>query len=326
MKSKYFKLRVPLTLAAAAIFLFQYISYAAPAPENLKAFNALSAAAGAQADSVRISSLDPAVLISTPFVRADDRHVLPINGSTPGNLCSPDDPNFKEYRYQEHVAYCNRYVTRTMKVRIAARYNVPESEWPDYEFDHLIPLGIGGNSSDDNIWPQPRSLGESADKDKLENLLYRQMAAGTITQADAVKRMYAWFYSKDVNVSSGTLSHKVEPGKNLFPEFSDPCRVTAILGLVSKIYYGEPFDYPQDGTEYLNAEKVLPAEPSGYYRQYTVRPGPDAEKEFTLGEETITVSPPQGDGGAERIITGTCGEIYYSPDYGGTFTRIYVVK
>ena len=27
---------------------------------------------------------------------------------------------------------------------------------PDYEIDHLIPLGIGGADDDANLWPQPR--------------------------------------------------------------------------------------------------------------------------------------------------------------------------
>jgi len=113
---------------------------------------------------------------------------------TPGNLCTPSDPNFKEYRYPEHIAYCNRNVTKDMKLQVAAEYNVPQSDWSKYEFDHLIPLCIGGDSSVDNLWPEPRgNNGGSDEKDKLENDLYKQMAAGTITQKAAVQQIYDWF-------------------------------------------------------------------------------------------------------------------------------------
>jgi protein tyrosine/serine phosphatase len=112
---------------------------------------------------------------------------------TPGNLCTPSDPNFKEYRYPEHIAYCNRNVTQQMKQQIAASYNVPQSDWHNYEFDHLIPLCIGGDSSIDNLWPQPRGPTESDGKDKLENQLFKEMSAGTITQKAAVQQIYDWF-------------------------------------------------------------------------------------------------------------------------------------
>ena len=121
------------------------------------------------------------------------RVVQPDWSLTPGRLCTPSDPNFKEYRYSEHIAYCNRNVTQQMKQQVAAEYSVPESNWSNYEFDHLIPLCIGGNSSVDNIWPQPHGANESDGKNKLENDLYNQMAAGTITQRAAKQQIYDWF-------------------------------------------------------------------------------------------------------------------------------------
>ena len=122
--------------------------------------------------------------------------VSPDSSYTPGHLCTPSDPNFKEYRYAEHIPYCNRNVTQQMKTQISAHYGVLQSAWNNYEFDHLIPLAIGGDSSVDNLWPQPHMPGTangSEDKDKLEMQLYLQMNAGTLRQADAVKQIYAWF-------------------------------------------------------------------------------------------------------------------------------------
>jgi hypothetical protein len=119
---------------------------------------------------------------------------------TPGRLCTPSDPDFKEYRYPEHIAYCNRDVTPQMKQEVAAHYGIPQSEWGNYEFDHLIPLCIGGDSHVDNLWPQPRgNPNGSDDKDKLENQLYQEMKAGTITQAEAVRQIYAWFGATPTN-------------------------------------------------------------------------------------------------------------------------------
>ena len=125
---------------------------------------------------------------------------------TPGRLCTAQDPDFEEYRYPEHIPYCQRHVTAQMKKDIAAHYGVPESDWGKYEFDHLIPLAIGGDSYIDNIWPEPRdAAGGAGDKDKLEQQLYLQLKAGTITQADAVKRIYAWFGENTINPS--TIPH-----------------------------------------------------------------------------------------------------------------------
>jgi hypothetical protein len=130
---------------------------------------------------------------------ASGNRVTPDYSFTPGHLCQPGDPNFKEYRYAEHIPYCNRNVTEEMKQTVAAHYGVPQSDWSGYEFDHLIPLAIGGDSSNDNVWPQPHGDPDGSNgKDKLEDLLYREIAAGTITQAAAVKQIYGWFTASDM--------------------------------------------------------------------------------------------------------------------------------
>jgi hypothetical protein len=116
----------------------------------------------------------------------------PNGGLTPGTLCSPDDPNFANYDYPEHIARCERNVTREMKQQIADSYGgIPESEWSNYEFDHLIPLCAGGSSSIANLWPQP--IDEAHEKDKVEDEVCRGMRAGTMTQAQAIQKIMDWF-------------------------------------------------------------------------------------------------------------------------------------
>lgn len=65
-----------------------------------------------------------------------------------------------------------------------------------------------------------------------------------------------------------------------------------------------PFPYAQDGTTFRNAERILPAKPAGYYREYTVP------------------TPGSGDRGARRIIAGERGERYYTDDHYASFRRI----
>lgn len=193
----------PLSAAALAAF-----SLAFPARARALGLEALSAQAGLKAPSaladMPVPSLPPGGVQVAPLAArrrpadpsepaASSGHAAPNWQLTPGKLCTTDDPNFKEYRYAERIPYCQRNVTHDMKLQIAQSYGVPESDWPSYEFDHLIPLAVGGNSSVDNLWPQPRGADGSDAKDQLENQLYHEMVDGTLTQADAVRQIYAWF-------------------------------------------------------------------------------------------------------------------------------------
>ena len=140
---------------------------------------------------------------SLPAISASGTRAAPDPAFTPGHLCTPTDPNFKEYRYPEHIAYCQRNVTQQMKQQVAAHYGIAQADWANYEFDHLLPLAIGGDSSVDNLWPQPRGNPDGSDgKDKLELDLYNQMKAGTITQAEAVRRTYAWFQGLQTKIAA----------------------------------------------------------------------------------------------------------------------------
>ncbi len=117
--------------------------------------------------------------------------VKPNHALTPGKICTPTDADFYGYRYKEHIAFCTRDITVEEKQKVANQYGgIPQSQWSNYEFDHLIPLSIGGSNDSTNLWPQP--IAEAKIKDKLEEQLYLQMSAGTITQAAAVKKINDW--------------------------------------------------------------------------------------------------------------------------------------
>ena len=73
---------------------------------------------------------------------------------------------------------------------------------------------------------------------------------------------------------------------------------------IALIEAGGPFPYPRDGAVFRNAERLLPREPSGYYREYTVP------------------TPGESDRGARRIITGGDGEFYYTADHYESFKHV----
>ena len=82
-----------------------------------------------------------------------------------------------------------------------------------------------------------------------------------------------------------------------------PAEAQRTLDLIKR---GGPFPFGRDGVVFGNYERLLPARPRGYYREYTV-PTPGASNR-----------------GARRIIAG--GEppevFYYSDDHYRSFRRI----
>ena len=73
---------------------------------------------------------------------------------------------------------------------------------------------------------------------------------------------------------------------------------------VALIRSGGPFPHDRDGSVFGNREARLPAQPRGYYREYTVR------------------TPGARDRGARRIVAGHDGELYYTGNHYRSFRRI----
>jgi ribonuclease T1 len=73
---------------------------------------------------------------------------------------------------------------------------------------------------------------------------------------------------------------------------------------IELIKRGGPFPYQRDGVAFGNYERLLPARPRGYYREFTV-PTPGAANR-----------------GARRIIAGAATEYYYTADHYRSFRRV----
>jgi len=67
---------------------------------------------------------------------------------------------------------------------------------------------------------------------------------------------------------------------------------------------GGPFRYHQDGAVFRTDERVPPQQPRGYYHEYTVD------------------TPGSPDRGPRRIVTGSNGEFYWTPDHYRSFVKI----
>jgi ribonuclease T1 len=124
---------------------------------------------------------------------------------------------------------------------------------------------------------------------------------------------------------SGPSALAIPPGTALTPEISDPGRVRLILQIVSDVYYGNPLRFPKDGVVWQNREGLLPAEPLGFYHEYTVLPPPGSPSVITIGGRTVTVPPSRGTRGAERLIIGGGRLLYYTADHYRSFTQLTVV-
>lgn len=79
--------------------------------------------------------------------------------------------------------------------------------------------------------------------------------------------------------------------------------------MLTLIQQGGPFRYDKDGTVFGNRERLLPSQPRGFYREYTVR------------------TPEVSHRGARRIVCG--GQVptrpdacYYTEDHYASFRRI----
>ncbi len=80
-----------------------------------------------------------------------------------------------------------------------------------------------------------------------------------------------------------------------------PVQAQDILALIKA---GGPFRYSQDGQTFGNRERILPSQPSGFYREYTVK------------------KPGSSDRGPWRIVGGQNGSRFWTDDHYATFKEV----
>jgi ribonuclease T1 len=67
---------------------------------------------------------------------------------------------------------------------------------------------------------------------------------------------------------------------------------------------GGPYPYDEDGATFQNREGILPAQPRGFYAEYTV------------------VTPGEDDRGARRIVAGDDGARFYTAEHYSSFQEV----
>ncbi len=87
---------------------------------------------------------------------------------------------------------------------------------------------------------------------------------------------------------------------------TDSTRIRAIRQVLALAARGPPYPHRADGTSFANRERRLPAQPRGYYREFTVP------------------TPGEADRGARRLVIGRGGDCWYTDDHYRTFVRLDV--
>lgn len=99
---------------------------------------------------------------------------------TQGRLCNQSDPDFDGLRYSEQIPHCSRNVTTEKKIEICKRDGIDDRS--EFTVDHIIPLALGGDNSDENLWCQHYTLAVT----HLEHQMYLALSRGETTQQEAV--------------------------------------------------------------------------------------------------------------------------------------------
>jgi len=110
------------------------------------------------------------------------------------------------------------------------------------------------------------------------------------------------------STSSSSGAHAADPalkpaGMNTIAQAALP---TEARDVIRRVDDHDVFQYRQDGVTFQNRERRLPARQSGYYHEYTVD------------------TPGASDRGARRLVVGSAGELYYTPDHYRSF--LWVVR
>ncbi len=155
----------------------------------------------------------------------------------------------------------------------------------------------GGNDSSDAIDPSSSEISAEATDtvenpaDAIEPTLDEDQPASQPSESSEPSEP-----SADESTSSARFSDlpTITPGEL-------PIETIDTLDLIAS---GGPYPYSKDDTVFQNREGILPDQPRGHYREYTVD------------------TPGENDRGARRIVAGADGALYYTDDHYDSFREI----
>ncbi|MCB0340927.1 MAG: HNH endonuclease [Pseudobdellovibrionaceae bacterium] len=127
------------------------------------------------------------IAIAFQFILLSSSWSFPLKPNpeiTPGDICSKADPDYERLRYSQKIAYCRRNVSTSVKTKIYQTYDVNLKCRHNFTIDHFIPLSIGGNNSDENLWPEHKAIKEL--RLQLEQEVFEAVREGRMTQDEAI--------------------------------------------------------------------------------------------------------------------------------------------
>lgn len=112
-------------------------------------------------------------------------------------------------------------------------------------------------------------------------------------------------YAPDLQTPHASVAvPKATSGWSRVQEVVPAAERDALLATLALMDRNGPYPFKKDGITFSNREALLPAQPRGYYREYTV-PTPGAATR-----------------GARRVVQGKGGETWYTSDHYESFVRI----
>lgn len=139
-----------------------------------------------------LATSSPALAAQEAIYRHHDAARLPDSLETPGAVATTDTSLICKKGYSKSV----RHVTAGVKRQVYEAYATEPHDSTCCEVDHLISLELGGSNQFQNLWPEPYLPHPGArDKDKVENLLHRQVCAGKIPIEAAQREIADDWYS-----------------------------------------------------------------------------------------------------------------------------------
>jgi hypothetical protein len=183
---------------------------------NLKFAGLLTASVAAVAACGPVQSAAQATLPGSPATKSsvpatptvqchfryDDGNPLPDPKCTPGAvqstsvtaICSPG-----------WATLHREYFTKAERETAFARYGVITTNPAGYgEYDHLIPLELGGANTSANLWPEKGKIPNP--KDAVEDTLHEEVCAGKVSLAAAQKAIAANWVTAEAVVKPATTA------------------------------------------------------------------------------------------------------------------------
>jgi hypothetical protein len=123
-----------------------------------------------------------------------------------------------------------RSVSESLRRQVFADYHVPFAQRASYEVDHLIPLELGGDNSDKNLWPERGSIPNP--KDGLENELHNLVCTGELSTSAAQHAIASnWVAALH---TYGSSSHVYESSRSTNTPRPEPTHASNATGATAK--------------------------------------------------------------------------------------------